>query len=350
MPSTEASGPRGLLLLNLGTPDAPNPPEVRRYLREFLMDPRVVDLNPVGRWLLVHLAILPTRPKQSAEAYRKVWTPEGSPLLVHSRALTEEVAKRLEGEFVVELGMRYGNPSIPSAIERLKQRGARSLTVFPLYPQNAASSSSSSFARIYEVLAQDWEVLPLRAVEPFHHDPGFLDAFAEVARPVIAAQDSDHVLFSFHGLPERQIRKSDPTGGHCLSSPGCCDTLTAANRTCYRAQSYATARGVAQRLGLAPGGWSVSFQSRLGRTPWIQPFTDHVLPALAINGVRRLAVVCPSFVSDCLETLEEIAIRAREQFVKAGGESLALVPSLNAHPSWVETVVRLARGQAQPNG
>lgn len=345
MPSTE-SGPRGLLLLNLGTPDAPNPPEVRRYLREFLMDRRVVDLNPVGRWLLVHLAILPTRPKRSAEAYRQVWMPEGSPLLVHSRALTQAVAQRLEGEgeFVVELGMRYGNPSIPSAIQRLKQRGARSLTVFPLYPQNAASSSSSSFARIYEVLAQDWEVLPLRVVEPFHHDPGFLDAFAQVARPVIAAQNADHVLFSFHGLPERQIRKSDPTGSHCLSSPGCCDTLTTANRTCYRAQSYATAREVAQRLGLPAGGWSVSFQSRLGRTPWIKPFTDHVLPALAINGVRRLAVVCPSFVSDCLETLEEIAIRAKEQFVKAGGESLELVPSLNAQPTWVDTVVRLARG------
>jgi ferrochelatase len=336
---------RGLLLLNLGTPDAPESGPVRRYLREFLSDPRVVDIHPVGRWLLLNLIILPLRPAKSAEAYRKIWTKEGSPLLVYSRALTAAVAERLQGQYEVELGMRYGNPSIPDAIARLRARGVSDFTVLPLYPQEAASSSASSLARTYEVMGQGWDVPNVRAVPAFHSHPAFLDAFATVARPVIAEARADHVLFSFHGVPERHVKKSDPTGRHCLSSAGCCDALTEANRHCYRAQCFATARGLAERLGLgAQGeGWTVSFQSRLGRTPWVKPYTDVVLPELARRGVKRLAVMCPAFVADCLETLEEVGLRAREQFVEAGGESLTLVPSLNAHPSWVDAVVRLVR-------
>jgi len=340
---TTSSTKRGLLLVNLGTPDAPRTGPVRRYLREFLSDPRVVDIHPVGRWLLLNLVILPVRPARSAEAYRKVWMPEGSPLLVHSRALEAAVRERLGGEYEVALAMRYGNPSIPDALASLRARGVSDFTVLPLYPQEAASSSASSLARVYELLAAGWDVPNVRAVPAFHSHPAFLDAFTQVARPVIADARADHVLFSFHGVPQRHVVKSDPTGRHCLASEGCCDVLTDANRHCYRAQCFATARGLAERLGLPREGWSVSFQSRLGRTPWVKPYTDLVLPELAKRGVRRLAVMCPAFVADCLETLEEVGLRAREQFVQEGGESLTLVPSLNAHPAWVDAVVRLVR-------
>jgi len=333
---------KGLLLVNLGTPDAPEAGPVRRYLREFLGDPRVLDLPAAGR-LLLEGAILPFRPARSAEAYRKIWTAEGSPLLVYSRALEQAVAGRLEGEYAVELAMRYGSPSLPSALARLRARGVSELTVLPLYPQEAASSSGSTRARVYELLAQRWDAPPVRMVPAFFDDPGFLDAFTQVAAPALARFGQDHLLFSFHGLPERHMRKSDPSGRHCLASPTCCDRLTEVNRTCYRAQSYATARALALRLGLGEGASSVSFQSRLGRTPWIHPYTDEVLPELAKQGVRRLAVMCPAFVADCLETLEEIGIRAREQFRAAGGEELLLVPSLNAHPAWVDAVVDLVR-------
>lgn len=336
---------KGLLLVNLGTPDAPETGPVRRYLREFLSDPRVVDIHPVGSWLLLNLFILPFRPAKSAHAYRQVWTPEGSPLLVYSRALAAGVAQRLGGEYEVELAMRYGNPSLPDVVARLRARGVSDFTVLPLYPQEAPSSSGSSLARVYEVLAEPWDVPNVRAVPAFHADVGFLEAFAQVARPVIDGARADYVLFSFHGVPERHVRKSDPTGQHCLASAGCCDVLTDVNRHCYRAQCFATARGIAARLGLGPEGWSVSFQSRLGRTPWVRPYSDLVLPELAARGVKRLAVMCPSFVADCLETLEEVAIRGREQFIACGGESLTLVPSLNAHPAWVDAVVRLVREQ-----
>jgi len=334
---------KGLLLVNLGTPDAPESGPVRRYLREFLNDPRVVDINPVGRWMLLNLIILPLRPAKSAEAYRKIWMKEGSPLLVHSRALTAAVSERLRGEYEVELAMRYGNPSLPDAVKALRARGVKEFILLPLYPQEAASSSSSTVARAYEVFAEEWDVPGVRVVPAFHDHPGFLDAFAEVARPVISETRADHVLFSYHGLPERHMRKSDPSGRHCLASAGCCDVLTDVNRHCYRAQCFATTRALAERLDLTPERYTVSFQSRLGRTPWIKPYTDLVLPELAKRGVKRLAVMCPAFVADCLETLEEVGMRANEQFRECGGESLTLIPSLNSHPAWVDAVVRLVR-------
>jgi ferrochelatase len=346
--SPEGGRRRGLLLLNLGTPDAPRTPEVRRYLRQFLSDPRVLDLPALGRWALLHLVILPFRPAKSAAAYRKIWGQEGSPLLHFSRALEAGVQKELGGAFEVELAMRYGNPSIESALSRLRARGVEELTVFPLYPQYASSSTGSSLEAVFQALGREWNVVPLRTVPAFYDQPGYLDAFAEVGRPVLAELSPEHVLFSFHGLPERQIQKSDRSGAHCLKSETCCDRIVEANRFCYRAQSYATARGIAERLGLSKDGYSVSFQSRLGRTPWIKPYTDFVLPELAAKGVKRLAVFCPAFVADCLETLEEIGIRAEQQFKAAGGESLRLVPSLNATPAWVRTVAALSREAAGP--
>jgi protoporphyrin/coproporphyrin ferrochelatase len=334
---------QGLLLVNLGTPDAPETGPVRRYLRQFLSDARVIDVNPVGRWLLLNLFILPFRPKRSAEAYRKIWRPEGSPLLWFSRALARELAARLEGEFEVELAMRYGNPSMRSGLEALRKRGATELTVLPLYPQYAASSTASSVDELMRLLREGWDIEPVRVLPPFYDDAGYLDAFAQVARPVLESSRPDLVLFSFHGLPERQIRKSDPSGAHCLSSESCCDAIGSRNHRCYRAQSYATARALAARLGLPADRWTVAFQSRLGRTPWIRPYTDVRLRELPGKGVKRVAVVVPSFVADCLETLEEIAIRGAATFREAGGEALALVPSLNTHPAWVDAVVRMVR-------
>jgi ferrochelatase len=336
----------GILLVNLGTPDAPEAPEVRRYLREFLSDPRVLDIGPVARKALLELVILPRRPAKSAAAYRKVWMEEGSPLLVHSRALADAVAERMPEHHVV-LAMRYGNPSLAAGFEALRE--CSRVIVFPLYPHYASSSTGSTIEAVYAIAAQRENRPELRVVPPFYDDPRFIEAFAEVGEPVLRQLEPDHVLMSFHGLPERHLRKADPGGVHCLSSPSCCDRVGWINHDCYRAQSFATARALAARLSLGEDRHTVCFQSRLGRTPWIKPFTDEVLVELARKGVKRLAVFCPAFVADCLETLEEIGIRAKEDFVKAGGEALQLVPSLNATPTWVDTVIGLLREADDPN-
>ncbi len=336
----------GLLLINLGTPDEPRPREVRRYLKQFLSDPRVLDIHPVWRFLLLHLFILPFRPKQSAHAYRKVWSERGSPLLHFSRELAAAVGKRLGAKWKVELGMRYGQPSIASALERLRAAGADDIVVVPLYPQYSSASTGSSVEEVFRLAGKLWVVPNLSFVGPFYDHPGFLDAFAARGAPIIAAERPDHVLFSFHGLPERHLHKADASGRHCLASPTCCDAIVPQNRHCYRAQCCATARSLAARLDLEPSRWSVSFQSRLGRTPWIRPYTDLVLVELARRGLGRVVVFSPAFVADCLETLEEIGIRGRDAFVAAGGQSLTLVPSLNAGPDWVEAVVQLIQQQS----
>jgi len=342
----EGPAVNGLLLVNLGTPDAPSTGAVRRYLREFLWDRRVIDINPVGRALLLYGVILPFRPRRSAHAYQQIWTPAGSPLLLHSQALTAATAQALGPGWRVELAMRYGKPSIRSALERLFAPDApplERLVVLPLYPQYASSSTGSSLEKVLDELAPRTVVPALQLVQDFYDHPGFLDAVAAVARPELERFRPDHVLVSFHGLPERQVKACDPTGRHCLAAATCCDAIVAANTRCYRAQSFSTARAVAGRLGLGADGWSIGFQSRLGRTPWIRPFTDEVLVELAKAGKRRLAVLTPSFTADCLETLEEIGLRAKASFVAAGGEDLLQVPCVNAHPRWVEAVVDLAR-------
>jgi ferrochelatase len=331
----------GVLLINTGTPDAPESGAVRRYLRQFLSDPRVLDINPIGRFFLLEGAILPFRPSKSAEAYRKVWTPEGSPLRVHCEALRAALQQRLGPAVPVELGMQYGSPSIPGALEKLHQQAVEHVVVAPLFPQYASSSTGSSLETVFRHAVARWTVPSLSTVPPFYDDPGFLDAFVEVARPVLEMFSADFVLFSFHGLPERHMHKSDDSGKHCLASDDCCATIGTVNRNCYRAHCFATARGLAERLQLEKERQAVSFQSRLGRTPWIKPYTDELLPELAKKGVRRLAVFCPAFVADCLETLEEIGIRARESFKQSGGEELVLIPSLNAHPRWVEALATL---------
>jgi len=337
----------GLLLINLGTPDEPTTPAVRRYLREFLSDPRVIDINPVGRALLLHGVILRTRPAKSAHAYQQVWDKDrGSPLMAHSKDLAANVSGKLGSDWRVELAMRYGNPSIERGMTALREAGVDRVVVLPLYPQYAASSTATSVARVMELASGGWDTVPIDIVPAFYADEGFLGAFHAVAEPALAQAKPDHVLFSFHGLPERQIKKSDPTGKHCLADKSCCDQITNANKNCYRAQCYSTARSLASRLGLAPDGYTICFQSRLGRTPWITPHTDVLLDELAKAGKKRLAVLCPAFVADCLETLEEIGMRAREQFKAGGGEELTLVPSLNATPAWVDAVCAMAERHA----
>jgi ferrochelatase len=329
----------GLLLINLGTPDAPTTSAVRRYLHEFLSDPRVVDINAIGRALLLHLVILRFRPSKSAHAYRSIWDAKrGSPLLFHSEDLAAGVQQRLGAAWQVELAMRYGNPSIAAALERL--RGVDRIVALPLFPQYAASSTATAVARVMELAAAGWDVPAIDVVPAFFDDPGFVAAWEAVARPALTAANADHVLFSFHGLPVRQIHKSDRLD-RCLRSETCCDTP---HPSCYRNQCYATARALAARLGITD--YTVCFQSRLGRTPWIEPHTDATIDRLARAGTKRLAVMCPAFVADCLETLEEIGIRAREQFKAAGGEELVLVPSLNATPAWIEAVAQIAERHA----
>jgi ferrochelatase len=314
-------------------------------LKEFLSDPRVIDINPVGRALLLHGIILRTRPAKSAEAYRKIWDEtRGSPLLAHSKDLAAAVADKLGSSWRVELAMRYGNPSIASAIGKLRAQAVDRIVVLPLYPQYAASSTATSVARVMELVGARWDTVPLDIVPAFYADDGFLGAFEHVARPVLAETKPDHVLFSFHGLPERQIKKSDPSGSHCLASESCCDRITEVNQGCYRAQCFSTARALAARLGLTD--YTVCFQSRLGRTPWIRPHTDVLLDELPKKGIKRVAVLCPAFVADCLETLEEIGMRAKEQWKAAGGEDLFLIPSLNATQPWVEAVAAMAERHA----
>ncbi len=331
----------GLLLINLGTPTAPTAGAVRRYLREFLGDPRVLDINAVGRWMLLNLIILPRRPAKSAHAYAQIWDAQrGSPLLYHSRDLAAAVAAQLGADWHVELAMRYGEPALGAALDAFAQSEVERIVVMPLFPQYASSSTGTAQARVMELAGQRWNVPALDFVPAFYDDPGFISAFAQIARPAIAEFRADHVLFSFHGLPVRQIVKTDRDGTICFQRETCCDERK--NPSCYRAQSFATARALAARLQLPADGYTVCFQSRLGRTPWIQPYTDHVIDKLARSGTKRLAVMCPAFVADCLETVEEIGIRARQQFTAAGGEALTLVPSLNATQPWVDAVCAIA--------
>jgi ferrochelatase len=330
--------PTGVLLLQLGTPDSTATRDVRRYLREFLSDPRVLDMPAPARALLLNGVILPFRPKRSAEAYRKIWTDHGSPLVTHTRTLAERVQSHLGDGFRVTFGMRYRKPSIESALDELAAAGCHRIVALPLFPQYASASGGSAIQRVFEVAGARWNVPPIHALGDFHDHPGYLRSVADRARPLLEEFAPDHILFSYHGLPEKQVMKSGRPGW-CLTEPTCCDAVTAVNRYCYRAQCFATTRGVARELGLDPARYSTTFQSRLAGQKWIEPYTDRTLPGLHARGVRRLVVLTPSFVADCLETLEEIGIRGRNQWEELGGEDLLLVPCLNA--DWAETVVEM---------
>jgi ferrochelatase len=336
----------GILLINLGSPEAPTAAAVRPYLRQFLSDPRVIDIPAPLRWLLLNAVILPFRPAKSAAAYAKVWTSEGSPLIAYSRAFADKLAATLGDEYRVVLGMRYGKPSLNEAIAELTREPLKELVIFPLYPQYASASTGSSLEEALRILAPLQNVPTLRTIPAFYNDSGYINALVENATPTLQEFKPDYILFSYHGLPERQIRKSENQHGHCLAADdSCCAAIGPQNAFCYRAHSFATTRLVAKELGLAAGTYSTAFQSRLGRTPWIKPYTDHVLTELGQKGVKRLAVFSPSFVADCLETLEEMTIRGSETFLEAGGEALKLIPALNSADIWVKAAAALARGR-----
>jgi protoporphyrin/coproporphyrin ferrochelatase len=330
--------PNGVLLVNLGSPRSPEEGDVGTFLAEFLGDPEVIDLPAPLRFLLLRLVILPFRPRKSAAAYRKIWTAEGSPLIRHSLSLAARLADRLGSAWRVECAMRYGEPKVAPALERL--RGVSRLVVVPLYPQYATSTTRSTETAVAAAIAATGGLPAPELRGAFYADAGFQAALAEAAAPGLAAFRPDHVLMSFHGLPASHIRKVDPTGAHCLARPECCDAIGEANPDCYRAQCAATSRLLARGLGLAPDRFSLSFQSRLSER-WIRPHTDKVLPELRARGVRRLAVVCPSFVADCLETVEEIGIRARDQWRALGGDALHLAPCVNDHPRFVEALAAI---------
>lgn len=342
-PSLDPLRKTGCLLVNLGTPDEPTASAVRRYLREFLGDPRVLTLPAPIRWLLLHLVILPIRPRRTAAAYRAIWTRQGSPLLVHSQALRDGVANALGEDFRVELAMRYGRPSIAGALAALEESGVERIVVLPLFPQYASSVTASAAAEVTRVLRRANDHPALEVLGPFYDEPEFATSWAALARAPLADFRADHVLFSFHGLPENQIRASDRRRGHCLAKPDCCEAPGADLARCYRAQCLSTAERLRQSLALPRDKTSSAFQSRLGPTPWIRPFTDEELPLLRQRGVKRLAVFCPSFVSDCLETLEEVGIRLREQWLGLGGEDLWLAPCLNGDPRFAEAVASWIR-------
>jgi len=337
------TSPTGVLLVNLGTPESPKPSDVRPYLREFLSDPRVIDISPLGRFLLLELVILPFRPKKSGEAYEKIWTERGSPLLFHGLDLSKKVQQRLGAGCVVELGMRYGRPSIAQALGRLRRRGVDRIVVFPLFPQYSSAATGSALEKVFAEAGKLWNTPYLQVVPPFYDHPGFIDSCANVARKTLDGSKAEVVIFSFHGLPERHCIKSDTTGSHCLKRADCCASIVEANRHCYRAQCFETARALADRLGVPEEQRIICFQSRLGRTPWIRPYTDEVIVDLAKRGVKRAVILSPAFVADCLETIEELGIRAVESFRAAGGEELRVVPAVNSEDDWADGVVAIMR-------
>lgn len=341
---TNTSIKRGIILMNLGSPDSTEKKDVRRYLMEFLMDGRVIDYPYLSRLLLVGGIIVPFRTPKSAAAYRSVWTPEGSPLIALTRALQAALQQRLDEP--VEIAMRYGNPSINSAYDNLQKRipGLEEVIAIPLYPHYAMSSYETAVEHAKAAHKKGKYHFSLSFVKPFYNESNYIRALSESISPYLQ-QDYDHILFSYHGVPGRHIRKSDVTGNHCLQTDNCCQTPSAAHAFCYRHQCITTTKLVTEQLNIPQHQYSISFQSRLGKG-WLEPFTDIRLAAMPAEGKKKLLILCPAFVSDCLETLEEIAVEGKETFMHAGGESFTFIPCMNTHPRWVDTLALWMREYA----
>lgn len=333
---------RAILLVNLGTPRAPTASDLRTYLREFLSDPPVMDVPAPLRWFLLNAIILPLRPRRSAHAYQQIWTERGSPLLFHTQDLGRKVQARLTGSARVAVAMRYGEPSISRTLHKLHAEGVEAIRVFPLFPHYCDAVTGSVKEAVREAAAG----LPGRPridfVPAYFADSGYIDALAHVARPVLERSDPEKVVFSFHGLPVRQIRKADPGGGHCLVEPDCCDRSEQLAPDCYRAQCLVTAHKLGDALSVPKQMRLVTFQSQFGPEPWLKPQTETVFAELAESGVRRISVITPGFAADCLETLEEIRDRGAEIFRDNGGEELTLVPCVNSSDVWADAVAAIA--------
>ena len=334
---------KAVLLVNLGSPDSPTVPDVRRYLNEFLMDERVMDLSWPMRRLVVGM-ILIKRPAESGHAYDKIWTKDGSPLVVYSKHVQAELQKRLS--VPVELAMRYQNPSIESAVKKLATKGAKEVLLIPLFPHYAMSSYETAVVRVQELAVKFAPGMKITVQPPYYDSPDFIAALVGSASEFLR-KDYDHLLFSYHGIPERHLHKSDPTGCHCLKVENCCEVASPAHATCYRAQCFATTRAFVKLAGIPEGKYSVSFQSRLGKDPWLKPYTDYELVRLAQEGKKRMMVICPAFVSDCLETIEEIGMRGCEDFMKASGKEYTRIPCMNEHPLWIKALENMANSFLQ---
>lgn len=334
---------KGVLLVNLGTPDSPATKDVRRYLDEFLMDPRVIDVNPVLRTFLVKGIIVPFRSPKSAALYKKIWSDTtGSPLLHFSKLQHEALKQRLGDEYQVELAMRYQKPSIESALERLKEGLVESILVIALFPQYASASTGSVYDKVME-LVKKWQTIPTIAfINSFHDNERMIETFAANGSKY-KPETYDHILFSFHGLPQRQLRKCDHTGNYCLKKEGCCDTINDTNKMCYSAQSHHTAKLIAEKLNIPKENYTICFQSRLGNDPWVQPYTSAIVAKLANEGKKRLLVFCPAFVADCLETVYEVTEEYGAEFKALGGEEVQLVESLNDSPLWIDGLEKMVR-------
>jgi len=329
---------RAVLLTNLGSPDNTDVASVRKYLNQFLMDPYVIQLPWILRRLIVGLFVLPFRPKASAHAYKSIWWDEGSPLVVLSRRLLDAVKARTN--IPVAIAMRYGSPGIEEQLLVLtKQEGVQEILLIPLYPHFADSTVKTTIEEARRVIESHMLDVTLTVVSPFYQEPAYIDALIASSAPWIDADNGfDHILFSYHGLPESHLTKADPTSGHCLQREDCCQVASPAHATCYRHQVLRTTECFVEKAGLTSDQYSVAFQSRLGKAKWLEPSTVDTLEGLAKKGVKNLLVMCPAFVTDCLETLEEIEIQGAEIFEAAGGESLTLIPCLNEHEQWVSVV------------
>jgi ferrochelatase len=330
----------GVLLINLGTPDSPKNADVRKYLTQFLNDPRVIDISALGRFLLVNGIIVPFRTSNSARLYKHIWTSEGSPLLVNSHKMKTALQKELGSEFVVELGMRYQRPDLESALDNLRKAQVSQILILPLYPQYASSSTGSSIEEAMNVLKK-WEVVPaVKIISKFYDHPGFIDACVERARGY-DLNTYDYFIFSYHGLPERHIMKgSAHYGGNSCKLGTCCDKITSANEYCYRANCFETTRQLVKRLNIPEGKYETTFQSRLN-DKWIKPYSDKVVERKAQEGKKNILVFSPAFVADCLETIYEIGTEYDELFKKNGGSKIQLVESLNDHPVWIQALKSL---------
>ena len=338
---------KGILLVNLGTPDSPSTADVKKYLAEFLMDKRVIDIHPFLRFLLVRGVIVPFRGPRSARLYQQIWDSRtGSPLLYYSKLQQRSLQALLGGDHVVELAMRYQSPSIESGLNRLLQAGVDSINVIPLFPQYASATTGSVMEEVMRVLSTWHYVPPVVFSSVFYDHPFFIRGFAANAAKY-HPEDYDHVLFSFHGLPVRQLQSCGQTRSEGFHAIDCCKKITKKNKNCYAGQCHETARLIAQELHLAPENYTVCFQSRLGRQEWIKPYSSSVISGLAASGKKRVLVLCPAFVADCLETIHEVATEYRDEFLAAGGQTLQLVDSLNDSPLLIRTLKHLV-DQPQP--
>jgi ferrochelatase len=327
---------KGVLLVNLGSPDSTKPKDVKKYLNEFLMDPRVIDVPKWARILLVRGIILNTRPKQSAAAYKRIWWKDGSPLIVLSKKLQQKVQERTM--IPVALAMRYGSITLKKGLQNLVDQGVDDVLVIPLYPQFAMATTETIQVAVEEIRKQFFQQIKVSSLPAFYNKSEYIEVLSKSISEEISDLDFEHLLFSYHGVPERHIRKSDVTKSHCNIDEECCSTSSECHRFCYRHQCLETTKNVAEKLKLKPGTYSTSFQSRLGFDPWLQPYTDRTIERLGKKGINKMAIVTPAFVSDCLETLEEIAMEGKEIFQEVGGEEFTTIPCLNDRDDWVEVL------------